>query len=57
MTHVAPPVASRSSLLANAAAAVRTEPGLARLGLGVVAFHVLDDRFLQPNPGTSAAGH
>jgi uncharacterized protein len=57
MTHVASPVVSRSSFLAAAAAAVRTEAGLARIGLGAVALHVLDDRFLQPNPGTSASGH
>ena len=36
-------------------AAVRTESGLFLLGTGVVALHVLDDNFLQPQPGTSAA--
>jgi hypothetical protein len=56
MTRVASPVVSRSSSLA-AATAGRTEAGLARIGLGGVALHVLDDRFLQPNPGTSAGGH
>ena len=39
------------------AAALRTEAGLARLALGVAALHVLDDNFLQPQPGTSAADH
>ena len=33
---------------------VRSEVGLARLAIGVVALHVVDDNFLQPNPGTSA---
>ena len=30
---------------------------LARLAIGAVALHVVDDNFLQPNPGTSAADH
>jgi uncharacterized protein len=30
---------------------------LARLGLGVVSLHIVDDNFLQPNPGTSARDH
>jgi X-Pro dipeptidyl-peptidase-like protein len=29
----------------------------ARLAIGVVALHVVDDSFLQPNPGTSAGDH
>jgi uncharacterized protein len=33
------------------------ETTLARLGLGVVALHVLDDSFFQPQPGTSAGDH
>jgi MYXO-CTERM domain-containing protein len=36
---------------------LRTEVGLARLAIGVVALHVVDDNFLEPNPGTSAADH
>ena len=36
---------------------MRTEAGLARLAIGVVALHVVDDNFLQPNPGTSAGDH
>ena len=36
---------------------VRSEVGVARLAIGVVALHVADDNFLQPNPGTSAADH
>ena len=38
-------------------AALRTEAGLARLALGIAALHVVDDNFLQPQPGTSAADH
>jgi dienelactone hydrolase len=38
-------------------AAVRTESGLFLLGTGVVALHVLDDNFFQPNPGTGASDH
>ena len=34
-----------------------SEVGLARLALGVVGLHVVDDTFLQPNPGTSATDH
>jgi uncharacterized protein len=37
--------------------AVRTEAQLFRLGVGVVALHVVDDSFLQPQPGTSAGDH
>jgi hypothetical protein len=39
------------------AAALRTETGLARIALGVGALHVVDDSFLQPQPGTSAGDH
>jgi uncharacterized protein len=38
-------------------AALRTEAGLARLALGLAALHVVDDNFLQPQPGTSAGDH
>src|SRR6266511_2825503 len=33
------------------------EVTLAQVGLAVIAVHVLDDNFLQPQPGTSAADH
>jgi dienelactone hydrolase len=39
------------------ARALGTETGLARLALGVAALHVVDDNFLQPQPGTSAGDH
>jgi cephalosporin-C deacetylase-like acetyl esterase len=57
MTAIATPASPTSSRLTAAAAALRTEAGLARLGLGVVALHVVDDNWLQPNAGTSAADH
>ena len=38
-------------------ARVATESRLARGALAVVALHVADDNFLQPQPGTSAADH
>jgi dienelactone hydrolase len=34
-----------------------TETVVARVALGIVALHVLDDSFFQPQPGTSAADH
>ncbi len=37
------------ALAARAASALRTETGLARAALGVVALHMVDDAFLQPN--------
>ena len=37
--------------------AVRTESGLAVLAIGLLALHVVDDSFLQPQTGTSAADH
>jgi hypothetical protein len=40
--------------LSRVSAFLRTEAGLARLALGVATLHVVDDNFLQPQPGTSA---
>ena len=48
---------SRRAVATRVAAALRTEVGLARLALAVVSLHVVDDNFLQPNPGTSAGDH
>ena len=39
------------------AAAARSEVGLVRVATAVVGLHVLDDNFLQPQPGTSAGDH
>jgi uncharacterized protein len=56
-TIAQPSAESRRAAATRVAAALRTEAGLARVALGVVALHVVDDNFLQPNPGTSAADH
>jgi hypothetical protein len=52
-----PATDSKRAAATRVAAALRTEAGLARLALAVVCLHVIDDNFLQPNPGTSAADH
>ena len=49
--------ATKSRRAAAAAAALLTEVGLARVALGIGALHVVDDNFLQPQPGTSAGDH
>ena len=56
MTTATQPL-TESSRAARLGAALRTEAGLARLALGIAALHVVDDNFLQPQPGTSAADH
>jgi uncharacterized protein len=38
-------------------AVIRRESALFLLGIGIVAVHILDDNFLQPQPGTSAGDH
>ena len=48
---------THASPASRVAGAVWSEVGLARIAMGVIALHVLDDSFLQPNPGTSAADH
>jgi hypothetical protein len=48
---------SRKAAAARAAAALRSDVGLARLAFGIGALHVVDDNFLQPQPGTSAGDH
>ena len=53
LTHTQPEATIGRRVLA----AVRSEVGLARIAMGVVALHVVDDSFLQPNPGTSAGDH
>ena len=54
--HPASP-APATSVAARIAAALRSEVALARLAIGAVALHVVDDSFLQPNAGTSAGDH
>jgi dienelactone hydrolase len=56
MTALATPHVLPSRLSA-AATAIRNEAALARVALGVVALHVVDDNWLQPNPGTTAGDH
>ncbi|MGN6431563.1 MAG: alpha/beta hydrolase [Gaiellaceae bacterium] len=56
MTVAAGPVADRSSTWARVRAAP-LETQLAVAGLVAIAFHVLDDNFFQPPPGTSAGDH
>jgi hypothetical protein len=54
LTTVAAPY---PSALTRARARLATESALAVGALAVVALHVADDSFLQPNPGTSATDH
>jgi len=56
VTTIAEPLSTRP-LAARIAAALRTETGLARAALGVVALHTVDDAFLQPNAGMSPSDH
>ena len=58
MSTVAHPSAeSRRAAATRVAAALLTETRLARIALGIGALHVVDDNFLQPQPGTSAGDH
>jgi hypothetical protein len=58
MSTVAHPSAeSRRAAATRVGAALLTETGLARIALGIGALHVVDDNFLQPQPGTSAGDH
>src|SRR5215208_4478925 len=43
--------------LARFARSLGGEIALVRLGVGAVAFHIADDNFVQPEPGTSAGDH
>jgi hypothetical protein len=57
MTSTTHSQAESSRAAARVVAALRTEAGLARLALGIATLHVVDDNFLQPQPGTSAGDH
>ena len=48
---------SSATRWARIAAAARSEVAVTRVAIGLVALHVVDDNFLQPNPGTSAVDH
>ena len=57
MTHVATPIPhERSTIRPLAHIATRTEL-LASLAIAAICLHVLDDSFIQPQPGTSAGDH
>src|SRR5215216_4324310 len=48
---------TRGRALSRVAAIARREYGLFCIGVGAIAVHVLDDSFLQPEPGTSPGDH
>jgi uncharacterized protein len=52
-----PHVESRTTLATRIVAVLHRETALARLALTAVALHIVDDNFLQPEPGTSPADH
>ena len=43
--------------LGRGISAVRRETLLLLLAIGVIALHVIDDHYLQPEPGTAAGDH
>ena len=47
----------RRSWIAVPAGRLASEPAVAASSLALVALHVVDDNFLQPQPGTSAGDH
>jgi len=57
MSTAAGVLSERGRGLTRPLAAARREATLARLGLGAIALHVVDDSFFQPQPGTSAGDH
>jgi dienelactone hydrolase len=57
MTTTAAPITRLDSRLVAAARTATWETRLAVGGLLLIALHVLDDSFLQPQPGTSARDH
>jgi fermentation-respiration switch protein FrsA (DUF1100 family) len=57
MNAIAHPHAHGTTVASRLKSLVTTEVGLVRLATGVVALQVVDDNFLQPNPGMSAGDH
>ena len=51
------PAAATTADRPTGAAFVRTEAGIVSLSLGAIALHVVDDNYLQPQPGTSIGDH
>jgi uncharacterized protein len=50
-------IASAGRAFAAVAAVIRREYALFAIGIGVVAVHIVDDNFVQPQPGTGATDH
>jgi fermentation-respiration switch protein FrsA (DUF1100 family) len=48
---------ARPNIVSRTRVAARCEYGLFLAGIGAVGVHLLDDNFLQPQPGTSAGNH
>ena len=58
MAHTPESTATSEITLAGTGVARQpTAVAIARVALGVIALHVADDNFLQPQPGTSAGDH
>ncbi len=58
MAHTPESTATSEITLAGTGVARQpTAVAVARVALGVIALHVADDNFLQPQPGTSAGDH
>src|SRR5918995_3572359 len=57
MKSIAHPAPQRAATSAAQVTGALREATLARLSLAVVALHVVDDNFLQPEPGTSPSSH
>jgi hypothetical protein len=51
------PASKPATLLTAPRSRVVTETAVARVAIGLVALHVADDNFVQPEPGTSASDH
>jgi uncharacterized protein len=56
-TSTAPRRPRLDERFAELARAVRSERGLFVLAIGLIALHVVDDNFVQPQPGVSAGDH
>ena len=56
-TQVAAQTESKTVGDAASSSRMLTESVVARVAIGLIALHVIDDSFLQPQPGTSAADH
>jgi uncharacterized protein len=51
------PAPPHGSVFARLAAPAKTEYGLFLLAIAVIGLHIVDDNYLQPEPGTSAGDH